>query len=349
LSEVYDDKSPPSISNVKITPNKFGKTLTPEVMFDSNKRGKFQLFSSRDCASGEISAMKDLIKGPNVLNTNSLTPNSRLDIYAKLTDEFVNSTCAPIDYYNHDDIAPTFQIQLHSAYTNPVNQSSFVIEIKSNEDVIIDSKYGNPLDMSDVSVVNGACSHWNFRSNTATCRVTPQSAGEVRIKIDSGKAQDLAGNNNTASNELVVTYAPASLWADITTSNGVASSCTANKNNCTMRDPSALWWSKTQQTLHQAAALSICAGLNHNGQTDWRLATGDELRRAEENNIYEVAGTNGWIHAGDWISQGDMQNCFWSSSSDANDTSKAECVNLETGVTTIISKDNSQLYVCVRQ
>jgi len=106
------------------------------------------------------------------------------------------------------DTPPTFTIKLHEAYSSPISSPFFWVKITSSEAVIRNPSDGDPLEISDVSVVNGALSDWSFLSNTSLLKVTPLTAGEVKIKIDRHKAQDFVGIYNDVESELVVTYSP---------------------------------------------------------------------------------------------------------------------------------------------
>lgn len=68
-------------------------------------------------------------------------------------------------------------------------------------------------------------------------------------------------------------------WVDVTTTtSGAPSSCAANESRCTKKlSDSALLWSKVFPWGTHNGAEQNCDGLNHNGKSNWRLPTSDEL------------------------------------------------------------------------
>ena len=73
--------------------------------------------------------------------------------------------------------------------------------------------------ISDISVTGGTASNLSpsGTSRTFTFIVTPAGGGEVPVFIPAGSAADLAGNTNTASNTLQITFKISDLEAFITT------------------------------------------------------------------------------------------------------------------------------------
>ena len=64
------------------------------------------------------------------------------------------------------------------------------------------------LTMSDFSITNGSGSGFNGSGSSYAFTVNPTSAGNVAIQLPANRAADAAGNGNTASNTLNVTYNP---------------------------------------------------------------------------------------------------------------------------------------------
>lgn len=133
------------------------------------------------------------------------------------------------------------------------------------------------------------------------------------------------------------------VWRDVTTTfDGAASNCEIVASRCTMQSKiRGLWWSKLQVPANWHAAVSHCQSLNHNGQTDWRLPTVEELTDAYKDGIKSAARTN-------WITEGDMDNGFWSGSSAFDGPNSAFNVFLASGRTYSYYKNSSNQVVCVR-
>ncbi|MBC5994272.1 Ig-like domain-containing protein [Pontibacter cellulosilyticus] len=90
-------------------------------------------------------------------------------------------------------------VVLATAATSPINQP-FTVEVKFSEGV-------KGFELSDLTVTNGTVSQLNKQNDlTYTLLITPAESGEVRVAVAAGKAEDVAGNLNTASNELILTY-----------------------------------------------------------------------------------------------------------------------------------------------
>jgi hypothetical protein len=99
------------------------------------------------------------------------------------------------------------------------------------------------------------------------------------------------------------------VWKDVTTtSEGVASTCDADADRCTMQDKiTRLWWSKSQGNKSGNRAWGLCSSLNHNGQAGWRLPTQKELMEAYTHGIKSASHIN-------WIAEADMNRAYFSGS-----------------------------------
>ena len=108
------------------------------------------------------------------------------------------------------------------------------------------------------------------------------------------------------------------VWKDVTTAGTGGASCadnpTGSPERCTMQDKiSGLKWSKLASSgAVWQDAITTCNGLTHNGQTagSWRLPTQKELLDAYNHGITGAARTDAY-----WMTLGNMQSLFWSSSS----------------------------------
>ena len=135
-------------------------------------------------------------------------------------------------------------------------------------------------------------------------------------------------------------------FVDVTTTWDGAewSNCDETPDRCTMRDTlGGRTWSKIQSTSETwNAAMDTCSALRHNGATDWRLPSRDELEGAKEDGAYSAASAN-------WISRSQMlDGNFWSGSSVSHFPSQAWIVNLATGYSTENGKTVTYQVVCVR-
>ena len=111
------------------------------------------------------------------------------------------------------------------------------------------------------------------------------------------------------------------VWKDVTTAGTGGASCAdkpdgspGSPERCTMQDKiSGLKWSKlASSSATWQDAITTCNGLTHNGQTagSWRLPTQKELLDAYNHGITSAARTDAY-----WMTLGNMQSLFWSSSS----------------------------------
>ena len=125
-------------------------------------------------------------------------------------------------------------------------------------------------------------------------------------------------------------------WQDVTTGG-----CSAK--SCRFKDMvSGLEWSPLiSKGSNWDKAKALCAKLVHDGLSDWRLPSKDELLGAHEHGIGKAATEH-------WITPTEMGEWFWSSSTLSYDTTFAWNVNLALGYTTINFKTFAYYVVCVR-
>ena len=111
------------------------------------------------------------------------------------------------------------------------------------------------------------------------------------------------------------------VWKDVTTAGTGGASCAdkpdgspGSPERCTMQDKiSGLKWSElASSSATWQDAITTCNGSIHNGQTagSWRLPTQKELLDAYNHGITSAARTDAY-----WMTLGNMQSLFWSSSS----------------------------------
>jgi hypothetical protein len=162
-----------------------------------------------------------------------------------------------------------------------------------------------------------------------SARRIPQSVVTGWENNDCGGVEKTAGDDN--------------VWKDVTTtSEGVASTCDADADRCTMQDKiTRLWWSKSQYA-NWADAWYLCTSLNHNGQTGWRLPTQKELMEAYIHGIRFVNNSN-------WITEGSILGpTVWSGSSRSSSTNMAWTQSLVDGHDETFYKSSLRSVVCVR-
>ena len=111
-----------------------------------------------------------------------------------------------------DRTAPTVT-SLTASEQSPTNAQSVTFTAAFSEPVAFDSG------ISDISVTGGAASNLSpsGTSRTFTFIVTPTGDGEVTVSIPAGSVADLAGNTNTVSNTLQITFKMSDPEAFITT------------------------------------------------------------------------------------------------------------------------------------
>ena len=90
-------------------------------------------------------------------------------------------------------------VVLSTGATEPTNASPFSVTATFDESVI-------NFVVGDVSVGNGSVGNFSGSGTTYTFDITPAGNGLVTIDVNSGVAQDGAGNNNTAAVQLSRTY-----------------------------------------------------------------------------------------------------------------------------------------------
>ncbi len=109
-----------------------------------------------------------------------------------------NNTAASsftIDFVINDTEAPSVTIESEVTSTS----GAFEISITFSEAVV-------GFDLADITVVNGSIGNLTGSSGDYTATVTPIEEGTVEVSIAAGVTEDAAGNANTASNTLNVTF-----------------------------------------------------------------------------------------------------------------------------------------------
>ena len=155
------------------------------------------------------------------------------------------------------------------------------------------------------------------------------------------------------------TYCDSSTWADVTTTDGgtsviPCSSGTSNTciykdkiSNLQVTDPLDVTGKTTDSAApapHDwSAAINTCNSSTYGGYPagSWRLPTQKELMSLYEHGMVS-------LKAADAASLANLQANFWSSSTDAQDTSRANSTTLSNGRTSTTSKLATLYVVCVK-
>ncbi|WP_245660222.1 Ig-like domain-containing protein, partial [Roseivirga spongicola] len=132
------------------------------------------------------------------ITTSALTAGAHT-ITATATDGSANTSSASSALsITIDTTSPTVSISTTSS--NPTNDNPIPVTITFNSEA-------DNMTENDITVVNGTTS--NFVSPDSTSfyvDVTPSGNGAVQVSLGAGTAFDRAGNANTVSNTLSVTY-----------------------------------------------------------------------------------------------------------------------------------------------
>ena len=157
--------------------------------------------------------------------------------------------------------------------------------------------------------------------------------------------------NGFAANKVTAwssdTYCDSSTWTDVTTTNGgsTASTCAASPAACQYKDKiTNLVTTKVVSTSSTwSAAVNACASSTYGGYAagTWRLPTHKELMSQYEHGIVSLVSAN-------FMTLANMQNYFWSSSTDSGSPTFAWDVSLAFGYTQGPGKTSPNYVSCVR-
>lgn len=107
------------------------------------------------------------------------------------------SNSLSVTYTPPDTMPPNVTLSTSTAAVT----AAFSISVAFSESV-------SGLVAADFQITNGAAGTLAGSGSSYTLQITPTSPGQVTIVLPSSSASDAAGNPNSASNQLVVTYAP---------------------------------------------------------------------------------------------------------------------------------------------
>ena len=128
------------------------------------------------------------------------------------------------------------------------------------------------------------------------------------------------------------TYCDSSTWTDVTTTNGgtTYTTCALSSANCQYKDniTNLVTTKVVSASSTWSAAVNACASSTYGGYAagTWRLPTQKELMAQYEHGIVSLVSAN-------FMTLANMQNYFWSSSTDSHSTTYAWGVSLAYGFT----------------
>ncbi len=198
------DATPPSLDITgPITAQSVAFTAT--FTFSESVTG----FGVGDIVVGNGSASN--LQGSGAVYTALITPASE----GGVTVDVASSVAADV-FGNGNTVATQFSVQYDSVQpsivvSGPVSEqnSVFTATFTFSEDV-------TGFDLSDISVSNGTASNLQGSGSVYTAFIGPLGDGLVSINVAQALVSDMAGNTNTASNQLNVMYDTTQPTLDIT-------------------------------------------------------------------------------------------------------------------------------------
>ena len=141
--------------------------------------------------------------GSGTTYTADITPSGdgsvTVDVAAIVAQDIAgnNNTAATQLSRTYDTTAPTVTI----TSVAPINTNTAPISV-----TITFSESVTGFVIGDITVVNGTAGNFSGSGTTYTTDITPNAQGAVTVDVAANAAQDAAGNNNTAANQLSRTY-----------------------------------------------------------------------------------------------------------------------------------------------
>lgn len=189
----------PTLSNA---PSEYIDTtpFTLQVEFDEDVTGFDDLANDLTIANGTVTS----ITGGPAIYTVEITPAGDGDITvsvpaAAAQDAALNDSAASteVTITKADTIAPS--VQITGAPDEFTHTTPFTVDVVFSEDVT-----GFDDLATDLTVVNGTATNVTGDPASYTVEITPAGTGTVSITIPAAAAQDMAGNDNTASDTVTV-------------------------------------------------------------------------------------------------------------------------------------------------
>ena len=200
---VVYDKNPPEVTSISFTQSSptNATNIDATIQFNKNVIG----FSIEDInvVNGTLSSFQNADNQTyNVVVTPLADGEVKLSIpYGVCTDSPGNLNLASSEYIILSDrTQPT--ISIITSTTSPTNSSTFAVTATVSEQVI-------DFTSSDIVISDASISDFQETSpgsNTYTFNVNPQVQGLIQFNVPANTFTDLAGNNNTASQQISIFY-----------------------------------------------------------------------------------------------------------------------------------------------
>jgi hypothetical protein len=183
----------------------------------------------------------------------------------------------------------------------------------------------------------------NFR-NTARTGLFDNATSPSFVGLDFGDSiDDYNANVVGLPNENpwgAVYAAHSSYWLPGGLDVSVSGVCNDISDQCVYEDKiTGLRWSESISTLNWWDAILGCDSLTFATHSDWRLPTQKEMQQAAIHGIRSVEGPN-------FIA--DLDDGFWSATTDSNSPSQAWYIHIGHGTTWGNPKSNTKPFICVR-
>ena len=197
LSRVFDSTAPTVLlSTTTLSPTN-SAAIPVSIQFSKSVTGLS--LSSFAVTNGSVSGLTgsgttySLSLMPSSQGTVSISVNSATAHDAATNGNTVSNTLSLV----YDTTQPG--VTLATSALSPTNLSSIPVTVTFTKSV-------TGLSLASLTVTNGTASALTGSGTTYAFSVTPSTQGAVGISIASGKVSDTAGNLNTVSNTLSVTY-----------------------------------------------------------------------------------------------------------------------------------------------
>jgi len=198
LTRTYDSVRPSITSLSSTAPNQTKDSPIPvTVTFSESVTG----FTSGDVSIGNGSISGFSGSGANY--SFNVTPSGQGSVTVNIAQNVAQdaagnlNTAATQLSRTYDSLQPI--VSLSSTAPSSTNTSPIPVTVTFSESV-------TGFISGDVTVSNGTISGFSGSGASYSFNVTPSAQGAVTINVDANKAQDAAGNNNTAASQLSKTY-----------------------------------------------------------------------------------------------------------------------------------------------
>lgn len=197
VSRVYDSVAPVVAMNSVVSDPTNANPIPVTVTFSETVTG----FTASDvtATNGSVSGFS----GSGSAYSFNLVPAGNGQVRASIAssaamDAAGNANSAGVELARTYDGTPP-SVTMTSSATSPTNQQPISVSVTFSESV-------TGFSVSDITPVNASVSSLSGSGASYSFTLTPQSDGEVGADINGGKAQDAAGNGNTAAAPFRVVY-----------------------------------------------------------------------------------------------------------------------------------------------